>query len=553
MEKPWLNNYPKGVNEYIDIDKYSSVIDIYQNSIKLYKDRPAFSNFGTTISYADFDKATRSVAAYLQHSLKLKKGERVAIMMPNLLQNPVAIFGVLMAGLTVVNTNPLYTTRELRYQIKDSGATAIIVMENFAHTVANILDDTDIKHVIITKMGDMLNFPKSKIINFMVKYVKKLIPHYHIPHAIPFKKILSTKSLNSVNDESISQDDIAFLQYTGGTTGTVKGAVLTHQNMVANMMQASEWVKNTIEAGKETIITALPLYHIFSLTANCLVFMEAGAKNILITNPRDFKGFINEMKKNHFTAITGVNTLFNALISTPGFDQIDFSSLKISLGGGMAVQPYVAGQWKAITGCPLIEAYGLTETSPAVCINPIDIKEYNGSIGLPISSTYCKLIDENGRTLGHGETGELCVKGPQVMQGYWGKPEETELVLSDDGWLKTGDIATMDKGGFFYILDRIKDMVLVSGFNVYPSEIENVVADHPSVQECGVIGVPDQRQGEAIKLFVVTKNPALNAEQLLIYCRENLTNYKIPSKIIFIDKIPKTSVGKVSRRELRNL
>ncbi|MEO1963405.1 MAG: AMP-binding protein [Cycloclasticus sp.] len=553
MDRPWLNSYPKGVSTDIDISKYSSVVEIFEKSVKEFGDKPSFSNFGKTLSYNEFAQATTSIAAYLQNTLGLEKGDRVAIMMPNLLQNPVSIFGVLRAGLTVVNTNPLYTARELRHQLKDSGAKAIIVVENFASTVQEVLDDTGIEHVIVTKMGDMLDFPKSLVINLVVKYLKKMVPDFSLPNAIPFKTVLSEGSQQSLTHIELTHDDIAFLQYTGGTTGVAKGAMLTHKNMVANMLQASEWIKNDVIHGQEIVITALPLYHIFSLTANCLVFMEAGAKNILITNPRDFEGFVKELSSIPFTAMTGVNTLFNALINTEGFKDIDFSNLKITLGGGMSVQPAVAAQWKQITGCTLVEAFGLTETSPAACINPLDLKEYNGSIGLPIPSTYCKLIDDEGKDVTNGESGELCIKGPQVMQGYWNLPEETTNVFTDDGWLKTGDVAKMDGNGFFYIVDRIKDMILVSGFNVYPNEIENVIVEHDGVLECGVIGVPDKKRGEAVKAFVVKKDDALTEEALLAYCKENLTGYKTPDKIVFIQDLPKTNVGKVLRRELRSL
>lgn len=553
MDRPWLTSYPDGVNSDIDIHQYNSLVEIFERSVELYANLPAFSNFGTTISYAEFSDATESVAAYLQNKLGLEKGERVAIMMPNLLQNPVSIFGVLRAGLTVVNTNPLYTVRELHHQLKDSGAKAIIVVENYASTVQAAVTDTDIEHIIITKMGDMLNFPKSILINWAVKYLKKMVPPYTLPNAISFKTVLSEGSNQDFVPTPLSHHDIAFLQYTGGTTGVAKGAMLSHKNMVANMLQASEWIKNDVLPGREVIITALPLYHIFSLTANCLVFMEAGANNILITNPRDFKGFVKELSNTPFTAITGVNTLFNTLINTPGFADIDFTQLKISLGGGMSVQPAVAAQWKKITGCTLVEAFGLTETSPAVCINPLNLEEFNGSIGLPIPSTYCKLINDQGDTLPDGKAGELCVKGPQVMQGYWNRPEDTAEVLSNDGWFKTGDVAKMDGNGFFYIVDRIKDMILVSGFNVYPNEIESVIVEHKGVLECGVIGVPDDLRGEAVKAFVVKKDQSLTESELLAHCRKSLTAYKTPDKIVFIHELPKTNVGKVLRRELRSL
>ncbi|MGB0238604.1 MAG: AMP-binding protein [Cycloclasticus sp.] len=553
MHRPWLSSYPKGVSADIEIEKYASVVEIFEQSVKEFANRPAFSNLGTSLTYSQFDEATKAVAAYLQKILNLKKGDRIAIMMPNLLQNPVSIFGSLRAGLTVVNTNPLYTARELRHQLIDSGATTIIVLENYAQTVQEIVADTDVKHIIITKMGDMLNFPKSLLINLAVKYIKKVVPAFSLPGAISFQTVISEGSKQDIEPVHLTHNDLAFLQYTGGTTGIAKGAMLSHKNMVANMLQASEWIKNDIKPGQETIITALPLYHIFSLTANCMVFIEAGGHNVLITNPRDFKSFVKELGKTSFTVITGVNTLFNALINTKGFHDIDFSNLKISLGGGMSVQAAVAAQWQQITGCALVEAFGLTETSPAVCINPLNIKNYNGSIGLPIPSTYCKLIDNEGNDIINNEAGELCVKGPQVMQGYWRRPEETVCALSKDGWLKTGDMAKMDGHGFFYIVDRLKEMILVSGFNVFPNEIENVIVDHPGVLECGVIGIPDEQRGEAIKAFVVKKDISLTEAELIAHCKKNLTPYKIPSSITFIQSLPKTNIGKVLRRALKHL
>lgn len=553
MHRPWLSSYPKGVSADIEIEKYASVVEIFEQSVKEFANRPAFSNLGTSLTYSQFNEATKAVAAYLQKTLNLKKGDRIAIMMPNLLQNPVSIFGSLRAGLTVVNTNPLYTARELRHQLIDSGATTIIVLENYAQTVQEIVADTDVKHIIITKMGDMLNFPKSLLINLAVKYIKKIVPAFSLPGAISFQTVVSEGSKQDLGPVHLTHNDLAFIQYTGGTTGLAKGAMLSHKNMVANMLQASEWIKNDIKPGQETIITALPLYHIFSLTANCMVFIEAGGHNVLITNPRDFKGFVKELSKTSFTVITGVNTLFNALINTKGFHDIDFSNLKITLGGGMSVQAAVAAQWQQITGCALVEAFGLTETSPAVCINPLNIKNYNGSIGLPIPSTYCKLIDSEGNDIINNEAGELCVKGPQVMQGYWKRPEETACALSKDGWLKTGDMAKMDGHGFFYIVDRLKEMILVSGFNVFPNEIENVIVDHPGVLECGVIGIPDEQRGEAIKAFVVKKDISLTEAELIAHCKKNLTPYKIPSSITFIQSLPKTNIGKVLRRALKHL
>ena len=481
----------------------------------------------------------------------MEQGDRIAVMMPNVLQNPIAIFAILRAGFTVVNTNPLYTPRELEHQLSDSGAKAIIVMENFCCTLEEVIVKTPIQHVVTTQLGDLLKFPKSLIVNLVVKYIKKMVPAFSLPKAVKFKQALQIGSGKTRQKVSVSHDDLAFLQYTGGTTGVAKGAMLTHGNMVANMQQASAWIKDGVNDGEEVIITALPLYHIFSLTANCLTFMKVGALNYLITNPRDMPGFVKELQGLRFTAITGVNTLFNALMNTPGFEQIDFSHLKLSLGGGMAVQQPVAERWQKLTGSPLLEAYGLTETSPAVCINPLSLKQYNGAIGLPVPSTEVSVQDEDGNVLPQGEVGELCVRGPQVMKGYWQRPEETAKVLSSDGWLKTGDVAQMDEQGFFRIVDRLKDMILVSGFNVYPNEIETVIAGHEGVLEVGVIGEPDADSGEVVKAVVVRKNPELDEAMLIAHCREHLTGYKVPKIIEFREELPKTNVGKILRRELR--
>ena len=551
MEKVWLKSYPPGVPEEIELDSYHSVTDVFEQAIERFGQKPCFSNLGTTITYDDMDRYTDQLASYLQSLPGMQKGDRVAIMMPNVLQNPISIFATLRAGYTIVNTNPLYTARELRHQLCDSGARAIIVMENFCHSLDEVIGDTPIEYVITTQIGDMLRFPRSLIVNLVVKYVKRMVPKFHLPQAVRFKQALARGSARPHTPVECNHDDLAFLQYTGGTTGVAKGAMLTHGNMIANMQQASAWIKNTIEDGQEVIITALPLYHIFSLTANCLTFMKVGALNYLITNPRDMPGFVKELQELRFTAITGVNTLFNALMNTPGFEKIDFSSLKLSLGGGMAVQQAVAERWKKLTGSPLLEAYGLTETSPAVCINPLDLGEYSGAIGLPVPSTEVSIQDLDGNILPIGETGELCVRGPQVMKGYWQRPDETERVLSSDGWLKTGDVAQIDEKGYVRIVDRLKDMILVSGFNVYPNEIESVIAGHPGVLEVGVIGEPDEACGEVVKAVIVKKDPALTAEQVIAYCRENLTGYKVPKIIEFRDELPKTNVGKILRRELR--
>jgi len=551
-EHPWLANYPAGVPAEIDVNEFPSIPSVLEGAIAHYADRPAFSNLGKTVTYAQVDAYSRQFAAYLLGELKLKKGDRVAIMMPNCLQYPIATFGVLRAGLTVVNTNPMYTARELRHQLADSGTSAILVLDNFGSVVEDVLADTQIKQVITTGLGDMLGFPKGPIVNFMLKHVKKMVPDYDIPGAIRFNDTLTLGQRHTLPDITIDSEDIAFLQYTGGTTGVAKGAMLTHRNLVANMQQASAWIGTNAKMGEEVIVTALPLYHIFALTANGLVFMKFGAKNILITNPRDMPGFVKELKRERFTAITGVNTLFNGLLNTPGFSDIDFSPLHLTLGGGMAVQRAVAERWKQVTGVTLVEAYGLTETSPAACINPLDLAEYNGAIGLPVPSTDACVKDENGAKLPQGEVGELCIKGPQVMKGYWQRPEETANAIDADGWLHTGDMARMDEKGFFYIVDRKKDMILVSGFNVYPNEVEDVIAMMPGVLEVAAVGVPDDKSGEAVKVVIVRKDPALTAEQVKAHARENLTGYKQPRFVEFRTELPKTNVGKILRRELRD-
>ncbi len=551
LQKPWLDSYPKGVPEQIDISQYQSILSVLDQVCEKYADKPGFASFGTQLTYAEIERLSRQFASYLINDLKLKKGDRVALMMPNLLQYPIAIFGVLRAGMTVVNTNPMYTARELKHQLVDSGASAIVVLENFAHTVAEVLADTAIKKVVVTGVGDMLKFPKGAIVNFMLRHVKKQVPAYKITGAIGFREALALGASKACPEVTVTLDDIAFLQYTGGTTGVAKGAMLTHRNLVSNMEQSCTWLGRNITYGEEAIITALPLYHIFALTANCLVFMKFGGLNHLIANPRDMAGFVKTLQNTRFTAITGVNTLFNGLLNTPGFDQIDFSPLHLSLGGGMAVQRAVAERWKKVTGVTLIEAYGLTETSPAACMNPMGLAEFNGAIGLPISSTDACVKSEEGDTLATGEVGELCIKGPQVMAGYWQRPEDTAQVIDHDGWLHTGDMARMDEQGFFYIVDRKKDMILVSGFNVYPNEIEDVIAQMPEVLEVAAVGVPDDKSGEAVKVVVVKKNPALSVEQIKAFCRENLTGYKQPRYIEFRSELPKSNVGKILRRELR--
>jgi long-chain acyl-CoA synthetase len=551
-QRPWLTSYPPSVPAEIDTSVYSSIVEVLETACDRFRHRPAFANMGRELSYDDIDQLSKHFASYLLNELKLSKGDRVAIMLPNVLQYPVALFGALRAGLTVVNTNPLYTARELRHQLHDSGASAIIVLDNFAATLAEVLHDTPIKHVITTALGDLIGSPKGAIVNFVVKHVKKLVPPYSIPQAVRFKKALAIGSRRAPAKASVGHDDLAFLQYTGGTTGVAKGAMLTHKNLVANMQQASAWIGTTLHEGEEIIITAIPLYHIFALTANCLVFMKTGGLNYLITNPRDMKGFVKELGNVRFTAMTGVNTLFNGLLNTPGFEKLDFSTFRFTMGGGMAVQRVVADRWKKVTGVTLVEAYGLTETSPAACINPLDLPAYNGSIGLPVPSTDASVHDDDGKQLAVGEAGELCLRGPQVMKGYWQRPDETAKVITPDGWLHTGDIAKMDEKGYFYIVDRKKDMILVSGFNVYPNEIEDVVAQIPGVLEVAAVGVPDEKSGEAVKVVVVKKDPSLTADAIRAYCKENLTGYKHPKYIEFRDSLPKTNVGKILRRELRD-
>jgi long-chain acyl-CoA synthetase len=559
MDKPWLTSYPTGVPAEIDLKAFSSVRDILEKSCKRFADRPAYSNLGVTLTYAELDRLSRDFAAFLQSMPGLGKGERVAIMMPNLLQYPIALFGVLRAGMTVVNVNPLYTARELEHQLKDSGARAIVVVENFAHTLQQVVDRTAVETVVTTQIGDLLPVPKRWVVNYVVKNVKKMVPAWRIDGAIEFRSALRRGAAAQLKDVPLTHDDIAFLQYTGGTTGVAKGAMLTHGNIVANLQQASAWIGQDLKEGEEVVITALPLYHIFCLTANALVFMKVGGENVLITNPRDMPGFVKELSRKPFSVMTGVNTLFNALLNTPGFDKLDFSRVKFSLGGGTAVQRPVAERWQKVTGTRLVEAYGLTETSPAACVNPLG-SEYNGTIGLPIPSTEIAIASDDltplpvfdGKTPVEKCTGEICIRGPQVMKGYWQQPAETAKVLTPDGWLRTGDVGFMDARGYVTITDRKKDMILVSGFNVYPNEIESVVAMHAGVLECAAVGIPDDKSGEAVKVVVIKKDPSLTADDVLKHCREHLTGYKVPKRVEFRTELPKTPVGKVLRRELRD-
>ncbi len=553
MEKLWFDQYQQGVPHAVYPDSYSSLIKFFDESFKKFNRNVAYENMGTCITYGEVEKLSRDVAAYLQH-LNLTKGARVAIMMPNLLQYPISLFGVLRAGYVVVNTNPLYTVDELVHQLNDAGAEVIIVLANYARTVQEALPKLPtLKHIIVTELGDA--FPKVKrfIVNNVVKYIKRMVPDYHGLSVIPYTTMLQEGADFLLSEVPYARDDIAFIQYTGGTTGVFKGAMLTQRNMIANILQASAWISPLGVGPKDTIVTALPLYHIFSLTANCLTFFKVGAKSLLITNPRDTAGFIRTIKNAKFTAITGVNTLFNSLLNHPNFKQVDFSKLKLTLSGGMALQKSVATRWRTVTKAPILEAYGLTETSPAVTINPLSLKEYNGSIGLPIPSTDISIRDEKGHELPIDEVGELCVSGPQVMAGYWQQPQETAMVFWPDGFLRTGDTARVDALGYVYLIDRIKDMILVSGFNVYPNEVEQVVSQMPGVLEVGVIGVEKQNGGEQVKACIVKRDPHLTAEDVIAYCQLHLTGYKVPKIVAFYNELPKSNVGKVLRRALRDL
>ena len=551
MEKLWLNSYEQGVNAEIDITQYSSISDVFRQSVEKFAHQPAFQNMGKTLTYAEVGKLAENFASYLQNVLKLPRGERVAIMLPNLLQYPIALFGILQAGLVAVNTNPLYTPRELEHQLKDSGATTIIVLENFANTLELVLPRTQIKHVIVASVGEMFGFFKGTLMNFVLRKIKKMVPEYRISGAIPFQTTLKEGAAHTFRPVTLTREDTALLQYTGGTTGVAKGAVLSHGNICANMLQAKEWIKNQLREGKETVIAALPLYHIFALTVNLMIFTNAGSKIILITNPRDMKSFIGDMKKERVSVFVGVNTLFNGMVNQPDFATVDFSSLKLTLGGGMATQKAVAEKWKKITGTPIVEAYGLTEASPGVCCNPLNIEAYSGGIGLPVPSTEVELRDADGNEVAQGQPGEMWIRGPQVMQGYWNRPEETAKVLDARGFLATGDIAVMDEKGWFKLVDRKKDLIVVSGFNVYPNEVEDVAASHPKVLEAACIGVSSPKTGEALKLFIVKKDESLTAEELIAFCRTELTAYKVPKDIEFRDELPKSNVGKILRRELR--
>ena len=550
MEKIWLKSYPPGIPAEIDIDHIPSLVALFEDACRKFADKVAYISMGKEMTYRQLDEESQAFAGWLQ-AKGLKKGDRVALMMPNLLQYPVALFGTLRAGCVVVNCNPLYTPRELEHQLKDSGAVAIVIVENFAHTLEQVIARTPLKHVVVTPMGEMLGALKGMLVNFVVRKVKKLVPAWNIPGAIGFNSALATGRSHGWTRVPLEQSDIAFLQYTGGTTGVSKGAMLTHANIASNVTQAYNWIHPVVHEGQEFIITALPLYHIFALTANCLTFLMIGARNLLIANPRDIPGFIKEWSKYPVTVMTGVNTLFNALLNHPDFAKLDFSTMNVTLGGGMAVQAPVAEKWLKVTGTPLLQAYGLTETSPAATINPLDMHEFNGAIGLPISSTEVSIRDDNGAEVPITQVGEICIRGPQVMKGYWQRPEETSFVFYPDGFLRTGDMGYMDKQGFIFLVDRKKDMILVSGFNVYPNEVEEAVAMHPGVIDVAAIGVPDEHSGEAVKVFVVRKDPALNEMMLIQHCRTVLTGYKVPKHVEFRDDLPRTNVGKILRRALK--
>ncbi len=553
MDKRWLAHYPPGVPAEIDPDGYGSIVDIFAASVDAHPERRAFVSgaTGKALTYRDVDRASRHFAGYLQSVLKLPKGARVALMMPNVLQYPVALYGTLRAGYTVVNVNPLYTARELEHQLKDSGAEVIVVLENFASVLQEVVARTPVKHVVVASLGDMLGL-KGALVNFVVRNVKKMVPAFELPAAVRFNAMLSQAEGMTLKAVETGHEDIAFLQYTGGTTGVSKGAMLLHRNILANIAQSAAWLIPGLKGEVPVIITALPLYHIFSLTVNCLLMLKVGGLNVLITNPRDIPGFVKELGKHRYNVITGVNTLFNALLNNAEFNQLDFSNVKVCVGGGMAVQKAVADKWKQVTGKVLLEGYGLTETSPSATMNPLTLTDYSGAIGLPLPSTLVSIRDDDRKEVAQGEPGEICISGPQVMKGYWQRPDETAKVLGDDGFLYTGDVGIMDATGFVRIVDRKKDMILVSGFNVYPNEIEQVVAMHPGVLEVAAIGVNDEHSGEVPKVFIVKKDPSLTEAAVLAYCKEQLTGYKRPKYVEFRTELPKTNVGKILRRALRD-
>ena len=552
MEKIWLKSYPDGVPADVPEPKFKSIRDMVEFSFREHPDRPCYANMGTTLKYSDIDELSMRFARYLQHSLGLTRGERVAIMLPNVLQYPVVLCGIFRAGLVAVNVNPLYTARELEHQLTDSGARAIIILENFAHTLEDVIGETSVEHIVTSGVGDLLNKPKGWLVNFILRYVKKSVPAFNLPGSVTLGRALKVDADKELKEVELGFADIAFLQYTGGTTGVSKGAMLSHRNMVFNVTQTVLWQGNAYIGVEPVVaITALPLYHIFSLQGNCLAVMAQGGLNVLITNPRDFPGFVKELSKYAFNYFTGVNTLFSALLNTPGFADLDFSQFRVCVGGGMAVQPAVAREWAKVTGCEIAQGYGLTETSPAAIVNTVESK-FTGTIGLPLPSTEVMIVDDDGLELAAGEVGEICIKGPQVMEGYWQRPEETEKVMLPGGWLRTGDIGRIDLGGYTWIEDRKKDMILVSGFNVYPNEVENVVVEIDGILEAAAIGVEDEHSGEVVKVFAVRTNDKVTEQDVLDYCRKNLTGYKRPKSVEFRDDLPKTNVGKILRRALRN-
>ncbi len=550
MNKVWLREYPQGIPSEIDPGEYPSLKALIEDCLTRYADRKAFVQMGATLTYAELDRQSAAFAAWLQ-SQGLKKGDRIAIMLPNLLQYPVVMFGAVRAGLIVVNTNPLYTPEELRHQLADSGASVIVILENFCCTLQKIIDKTSLRHVIVTSVGDLLGFPKKAIVDFVVRTVRKQVPAWDIAGALKLHDVLAEGARSSMRAVDIGARDIAFLQYTGGTTGVAKGAMLTHRNMVANALQCKAWHEQ-VPIEHATYIIALPLYHIFSLTANCLLYTLVGGFGVLIPNPRDFKSFIAELRKYPPNILNGVNTLFNALMNTPGFEKVNFKKLVATVGGGMAVQKAVAERWLQLTGCPLTQGWGLTETSPVAAVNKLDGAPFTGSIGLPLPSTEISIRDDDGKDLGLEATGEICVRGPQVMRGYWQREDETALVMLPDHFIRTGDIGRMDAKGYVFIEDRKKDMISVSGFKVYPNEVEGVAAQHPKIFEAAAVGVPDEKTGEAVALYVVPKDKSVTPEEIIAFMRQSLTSYKVPHKIIFRDSLPKTNVGKILRRALRD-
>ncbi|MDP2111844.1 MAG: AMP-binding protein [Thiobacillus sp.] len=556
MEPIWIEHYPAGVPPEADILRYASLKDLLEQSCERFRARPAFTSMGVSLSYDELDRLSQAFGAWLQHEAGHKRGERVAIMLPNLLQHPVALFGALRAGMVVVNVNPLYTARELQHQLADSGATAIVVLENFARTLQEIVAATAVRHVITARVGDLLPPIKGCLVNFAVKWIKRGVPRWQLPGAVGFNSALERGARHRLTEVTVTRDDIAFLQYTGGTTGVAKGAVLTHGNLVANVEQTSAWIGSVLREGEEVVVTPLPLYHVFALTANLLTFVKWGGNNVLIANPRDIPGFVKVLRTTRFSVITGVNTLYRKLLDAPGFERVkpaNAGALRLAVAGGMSVQRAVAERWQQRMGVPLIEGYGLTEASPIVCANPLDAREFSGAIGMPIPSTRVEIRDDAGNPLPLGEAGELCVQGPQVMRGYWNMADETARVLSADGWLRTGDICEMDARGMVRFVDRGKDVVVVSGFKVYPNEVEDVLMLHPGVSEAGVVGVPDETSGEAVRAFVVKRNPALTAAELIAHCRTNLAAYKVPKQVEFRERLPRSPIGKVLRRALKDV